>query len=51
MNRRELELVFVIVVENEAVLLDEADHRGLPAGTLDEGDQRVENPVLCRSVA
>ena len=41
-----LEFVFLLVVEDEAVLFDVAHHGRLPAGALQERDQAVENPVL-----
>ena len=46
MNGGVLEFVFLLVVEDEAVLFDVAHHGRLPAGTLQERDQAVENPVL-----
>jgi hypothetical protein len=46
MNIRKIEFVFLFVVEYEAMLLNEADDRRLPARALDKSDQTIENPVL-----
>jgi len=45
-NGRKLEFVFLFIVEDEAVFLDEADHRGLPPRALNKGDETVKHPVL-----
>ena len=49
-NRRILEFVLLLVIEEKAVLFDVADDRSLPSWTLQERDQAVENPVLYNSV-
>ena len=41
-----LEFVLLFVIEDEAVLFDEADDGRLPSWTLQECNQAVENPVL-----
>ena len=46
MNRRILELVLFLVVEDEAVLFDVADDRRLPSRALQERNKTVENPIL-----
>ena len=42
-----LEFVLLLVVEDEAVLLDETHDWRLPSWALQEGYQAVEDPVLC----
>ena len=41
-----LELVFLFVVENDAVFFDKTDYWRLPAGTFQEGNQAIEDPIL-----
>jgi hypothetical protein len=45
-DARVLKLVLVFSVENEAVLIEEAHDGRLPAGTSEEVDDDVEEPVL-----
>ena len=45
-NRGVLQLVFLFIVEYEAVLLDVADYRRFPPRALQERNQAVEDPVL-----
>ena len=46
MNGGILELIFLFVVKDEAVLFDVADNWRLPSWTLQEGYQTVEYPIL-----
>ena len=41
-----LKFVLLLVVKNETVLLNEADHWSLPSGTFQERDQAIKDPVL-----
>ena len=43
-----LELVLLFVIEDEAVLLDEAHDGRLPSWALQKSDETVENPILLR---
>jgi hypothetical protein len=45
-NLSVLELVLFFAVEDDAVLVDEAHHGGLPPGRAEEVDNYVEEPVL-----
>lgn len=46
MNLRILQLVLVLVVEHDAILVEEAHHRGLPPGRPQEINDDVEEPVV-----
>ena len=46
-NRCMLKLIFFFIIKNEAVVFNEAYDRCLPSWTLKEGDQAIEDPILC----
>ena len=46
-DRSVLKLVFIFGIKNETVVFNEADDRCLPSWTLQEGDQAIEDPILC----
>jgi hypothetical protein len=41
-----LEFVLILIVKDDAVLLNKAHYRGLPPGALQEIDNDIEEPVL-----
>ena len=46
MDSRVLQLVFLFIIKNDAILLDVGYNRGLPARALQESYQAVEDPIL-----